>query len=85
MPFTPPNRLPTPLRVQGNATRDVIGGPQIPRRALCDDALFAVAQGASTPTSEAEHGPISDEEIPSVRDQLHRARNQRMRGGANAA
>ncbi|MER8231720.1 CopG family transcriptional regulator [Streptomyces sp. NPDC094049] len=36
--------------------------------------------------AEAEHGPISDEEIQSARDQLHHARNQqRTQGGASAA
>lgn len=36
--------------------------------------------------AEAEHGPISDEEIQSVRDQLHHTRNQqRPQGGANTA
>ncbi|QKW29404.1 CopG family transcriptional regulator [Streptomyces seoulensis] len=36
--------------------------------------------------AEAEHGPISDEEIQSVRDQLHHARDQQQaQGGANAA
>ncbi|GAA5081888.1 CopG family transcriptional regulator [Streptomyces similanensis] len=36
--------------------------------------------------AEAEHGPISDEEIQSVRDQLHHARNQQQaQGGADAA
>ncbi|ANW18114.1 hypothetical protein [Streptomyces clavuligerus] len=36
--------------------------------------------------AEAEHGPVSDEEIQSARDQLHRARSQQQtQGGANAA
>ncbi|MEU0985081.1 CopG family transcriptional regulator [Streptomyces sp. NPDC005953] len=36
--------------------------------------------------AEAEHGPISDEEIQSVRDQLHQGRTQQQKqGGANAA
>ncbi|WP_329023322.1 CopG family transcriptional regulator [Streptomyces sp. NBC_00690] len=36
--------------------------------------------------AEAEHGPISDEEIQSVRAQLHHARTQQQtQGGANAA
>lgn len=35
--------------------------------------------------AEAEHGPITDEEVQSLRDQLHRARVEQTRGGANAA
>jgi hypothetical protein len=35
--------------------------------------------------AEAEHGPIADEEIQALRDQLHQARQQRTQGGANAA
>ncbi|MEU6217011.1 CopG family transcriptional regulator [Streptomyces sp. NPDC047022] len=35
--------------------------------------------------AEAEHGPITDEEIESLRDQLHRSRREQTQGGANAA
>lgn len=35
--------------------------------------------------AEAEHGPISDEEIQARRDQLQRAREQQHPGGADAA
>ncbi|MER7716531.1 CopG family transcriptional regulator [Streptomyces flaveolus] len=35
--------------------------------------------------AEAEHGPITDEEVQSLRDQLHQAREQQTRGGADAA
>ncbi|MFE9123280.1 CopG family transcriptional regulator [Streptomyces sp. NPDC007172] len=35
--------------------------------------------------AEAEHGPITDEEIQALRDQLHQAREQQTQGGANAA
>ncbi|MCX5423605.1 CopG family transcriptional regulator [Streptomyces sp. NBC_00078] len=35
--------------------------------------------------AEAEHGPITDEEIQALRDQLHKAREQQAQGGANAA
>lgn len=35
--------------------------------------------------AEAEHGPITEEEIQSLRDQLHHAREQQTQGGANAA
>ncbi|MFF9204666.1 CopG family transcriptional regulator [Streptomyces sp. NPDC014986] len=34
--------------------------------------------------AEAGHGPVTDEEIQSLRDQLHQAREQQTRGGANA-
>ncbi|MFF3491302.1 CopG family transcriptional regulator [Streptomyces sp. NPDC002795] len=35
--------------------------------------------------AEAEHGPIADEEIQSLRDQLHEARARQPRGGTSAA
>ncbi|NDZ74158.1 CopG family transcriptional regulator [Streptomyces sp. SID10362] len=35
--------------------------------------------------AEAEHGPISDEEIQSLREQLRQARDQQTQGGASAA
>jgi hypothetical protein len=35
--------------------------------------------------AEAEHGPISDEEVQALRDQLQHAREQQTRGGANVA
>lgn len=35
--------------------------------------------------AEAEHGPVTDEEIQSLRDQLHQARREQTRGGASAA
>jgi hypothetical protein len=35
--------------------------------------------------AEAEHGPITEEEVQAVRDQLHQARGERARGGADAA
>ncbi|MFC8006356.1 CopG family transcriptional regulator [Streptomyces olivaceus] len=35
--------------------------------------------------AQAEHGPITDEEIQALRDQLHQARQQQTPGGANAA
>ncbi|MBB0244918.1 CopG family transcriptional regulator [Streptomyces alkaliphilus] len=34
---------------------------------------------------EAEHGPVTDEEIQALRDELHRARQQQGRGRADAA
>lgn len=34
--------------------------------------------------AEAEHGPVTDEEIQALRDQLHQARQQQT-GGASAA
>jgi len=35
--------------------------------------------------AEAEHGPITDEEIQAVRDQLHQAHQEQSEGGADAA
>ncbi|MFH9733101.1 CopG family transcriptional regulator [Streptomyces sp. NPDC017260] len=35
--------------------------------------------------AEAEHGPITDEEVQALRDQLHQARRQRAQGGVSAA
>ncbi|MEU6962068.1 CopG family transcriptional regulator [Streptomyces chrestomyceticus] len=35
--------------------------------------------------AEAEHGPVTDEEIQSLRDQLRQARHEQAQGGANAA
>ncbi|MFH8930939.1 CopG family transcriptional regulator [Streptomyces pristinaespiralis] len=35
--------------------------------------------------AEAEHGPVTDEEIQTLRDQLQQARSEQTRGGANAA
>ncbi|TDD82001.1 CopG family transcriptional regulator [Actinomadura darangshiensis] len=35
--------------------------------------------------AEAEHGPITDEEIQALRDQLHQARKEQARSGADAA
>ncbi|MFJ7770656.1 CopG family transcriptional regulator [Streptomyces sp. NPDC097107] len=35
--------------------------------------------------AEAEHGPITEGEIQSLRDQLHQAREQQTQGGAHAA
>lgn len=35
--------------------------------------------------SEAEHGPVTGEEIQDLRDQLHQARDNQAAGGANAA
>ncbi|MEU9326204.1 CopG family transcriptional regulator [Streptomyces canus] len=35
--------------------------------------------------AEAEHGPVTDEEIQAVRDQLNQARREQTRGGTNAA
>lgn len=38
--------------------------------------------------AEAEHGPVTDEEIQALRDQLHQARREQIRqaqGGADAA
>lgn len=35
--------------------------------------------------AEAEHGPITEEEVQALRDQLHQAREQQRRGGADAA
>lgn len=35
--------------------------------------------------AEAEHGPISDDEVQALRDQLHQARRQQTRGEAEAA
>lgn len=35
--------------------------------------------------AEAEHGPVTDEEIQALRDQLHEARRQQAQGGASSA
>lgn len=35
--------------------------------------------------AEAEHGPVSDEEIQGLRDQVHQARRQKTRHGHGAA
>ncbi|MGR8008282.1 CopG family transcriptional regulator [Streptomyces hypolithicus] len=35
--------------------------------------------------AEAEHGPVTDEEIQSLRDQLHQARQEQTHSGADAA
>nr|AGG35706.1 conserved hypothetical protein [Streptomyces arginensis] len=35
--------------------------------------------------AEAGHGPVTDEEIQALRDQLHQARRQQTQGGTNAA
>jgi uncharacterized protein YdcH (DUF465 family) len=35
--------------------------------------------------AEAEHGPVTDEEIQTLRDQLHQARQEQTQDGANAA
>ncbi|MDH6440007.1 hypothetical protein M2158_008548 [Streptomyces sp. SAI-144] len=35
--------------------------------------------------AEAEHGPVTDEEIQALRDQLNQARREQTRGGTNAA
>lgn len=35
--------------------------------------------------AEAEHGPVTEEEIQALRDQLHQAREQQRRDGADAA
>ncbi|MGS2590412.1 hypothetical protein [Streptomyces hebeiensis] len=35
--------------------------------------------------AEAEHGPVTDEEVQALRDQLHQARRGGTAGGANAA
>ncbi|WP_082801584.1 CopG family transcriptional regulator [Herbidospora cretacea] len=35
--------------------------------------------------AEAEHGPISDDEIQSLREQLHQARHEQPHGSAGAA
>ncbi|GGT58097.1 hypothetical protein GCM10010271_72040 [Streptomyces kurssanovii] len=35
--------------------------------------------------AEAEHGPITDEEIQALRDRLQQARSEQQQGGANAA
>ncbi|MBT2452508.1 CopG family transcriptional regulator [Streptomyces sp. ISL-43] len=35
--------------------------------------------------AEAEHGPVTDEQIQSLRDQLHQARHEQTQRGANAA
>lgn len=35
--------------------------------------------------AEAEHGPVTDEEIQALRDQLHQARRAQTRGAADAA
>ena len=48
---------------------------QIERDNLND--LIAVA--------EAEHGPVTEEEIQSLRDQLAQARHEQTRGGSSAA
>ncbi|QIP82825.1 CopG family transcriptional regulator [Streptomyces sp. Tu 2975] len=35
--------------------------------------------------AEAEHGPITDEEIQALRDRLQQARSEQRQGGASAA
>ncbi|KAA0935127.1 CopG family transcriptional regulator [Streptomyces apricus] len=35
--------------------------------------------------AEAEHGPVSDDEVHALRDQLRQARQQQARGGTNVA
>ncbi|MFI6344377.1 CopG family transcriptional regulator [Streptomyces sp. NPDC050560] len=35
--------------------------------------------------AEAEHGPVTEEEIQALRDQLHHARREQARGGKNTA
>lgn len=35
--------------------------------------------------AEADHGPVTDDEIQALRDQLHQARQQQTQGGADAA
>ncbi|MBD3008421.1 CopG family transcriptional regulator [Streptomyces sp. 5-10] len=35
--------------------------------------------------AEAEHGPVTAEEIQALREQLHQARRSQTRGGADAA
>lgn len=35
--------------------------------------------------AEAEHGPITDGEIQTLRDQLHQAQQDQVHGGADAA
>lgn len=35
--------------------------------------------------AEAEHGPITDDEVQVLRDQLHQARHEQRRGTAGAA
>jgi hypothetical protein len=35
--------------------------------------------------AEAEHGPITDDEVQALRDQLHQARQEQAQGGADAA
>lgn len=35
--------------------------------------------------AEAEHGPVTDEEIQELRNQLQQARSEQRQGGANAA
>lgn len=35
--------------------------------------------------AEAEHGPVTDEEIQALRDQLHHARQEQAQDGADAA
>ncbi|MCC3774140.1 CopG family transcriptional regulator [Streptomyces sp. UNOB3_S3] len=35
--------------------------------------------------AEADHGPITDDEVQALRDQLHQARQEQGHGGADAA
>lgn len=35
--------------------------------------------------AEAEHGPVTEEEVQALRDQLHQARQEQTQGGAHAA
>ncbi|KRV49490.1 CopG family transcriptional regulator [Wenjunlia vitaminophila] len=35
--------------------------------------------------AEAEHGPVSDEDVRAKREQLHRARDEQRHGGVDAA
>lgn len=35
--------------------------------------------------AEAEHGPITDDEVKALRDQLHQAQQGQVHGGADAA
>ncbi|MEU1553278.1 hypothetical protein AB0G86_05195 [Streptomyces scabiei] len=41
--------------------------------------------GLSAYVADAEHGPVTDEEIQALRDQLHQARRQRAYGARHAA
>lgn len=49
------------------------------------DNLNELIRNELIQVAEAEHGPVTDEEIRTLRDQLHQARQEQTQDGANAA